>query len=81
MVSDCWKSDFKIVSENTQTKYCKKSSKNMKLSAFFSCVRGLNDQSYQFLGHFLKVSFFLFFWSKDTLRSRNIIKLGLSILN
>ena len=46
MLSDSSKSALKMASEDPQ-KIWLKSTKNMKLSAFFSDLRGLNYQSYQ----------------------------------
>ena len=46
MLSDSWKSAFKVASENPQ-KFLLKGTKNMKLSGFFSNFRGLNYPSYQ----------------------------------
>ena len=46
MLSDSWKSAFKMTSEDAK-KILQKSTKNMKLSGFFSNLRGLNYPSYQ----------------------------------
>ena len=46
MLSDSSKSAFKMALEDPQ-KILLKSTKNMKLSGFFSDLRGLNYQSYQ----------------------------------
>ena len=46
MLSDSSKSAFKMASEDPQ-KMLLKSTKNMKLSGFFSDLWGLNYQSYQ----------------------------------
>ena len=46
MLSDWWKSAFKMASEDPQQNVLK-STKNMKLSDFFSDLRGPNYPSYQ----------------------------------
>ena len=46
MLSDSWKSAFKILLEDPQKNVAKKY-ENMKLSGFFNDLRGLNYPSYQ----------------------------------
>ena len=46
MLSDSWKSAFKMASEDPQKNIAQKY-KNMKLSGFFSDLQSLNYPSYQ----------------------------------
>ena len=47
MLSESSKNALKMTSEDPQKNIAKKYKKNMKLSSFFSDLRGLNYQSYQ----------------------------------
>ena len=59
MLSDSWKSAFKVALKDPQ-KILLKSTKSMKLSSFFSDFRGLNYLSYQLFNSHFFLTFFYF---------------------
>ena len=68
MLSDSWKSAFKMASEDPTKNKAKKYKKNMKLSHFFSDLRGLNFSSYQIFMKKIEIRFFLFVDGKSHIR-------------
>ena len=60
MISDSWKSAYKMASEDSQTNIAKKHKKT--LSGFFSDLWGLNHPSYQLFRQLFNSHFFLNFY-------------------